>query len=112
MLYEVITGDRNKLESGEVLIENCNIHHFGVWNRTYAEGIEIKGVGTTIRNCKLTDAPHSAINFKGNNHRITSYNVCYTKLLRPMYGLQRISSLEFSLLLMEEFFWKHRTNPI
>jgi len=41
-------------------VENCHIHHFGLWNRTYAQGIKISGVGTIVRNCKLNDAPHSA----------------------------------------------------
>ncbi len=73
-------GDRNKLVSGNIVVENCHIYHFGIWNRTYTPGIQISGVGTTIRNCQLNDGPHSAILFGGNNHLIEFnefYDTCY-----------------------------------
>ena len=73
-------GDRNKLVSGNNVVENCHIHHFGIWNRTYTPGIQISGVGTTVRNCKINDAPHSAILFGGNNHLIELteiHNTCF-----------------------------------
>jgi hypothetical protein len=73
-------GDRNKLVSGNIVVENCHIHHFGIWNRTYTPGIRISGVGTTVRNCRLNDGPHSAILFGGNNHLIEFndfYDTCF-----------------------------------
>lgn len=77
---ELKGGDRNRLISGNIIVENCHIHHFGLWNRTYVPGIQISGVGTIVRNCKLNDAPHAAILFGGNNHLIELnefYNTCY-----------------------------------
>jgi len=77
---ELKGGDRNRLISGNIVVENCHIHHFGLWNRTYAPGIQISGVGTIVRNCKLNDAPHSAILFGGNNHLIELneiHNTCF-----------------------------------
>lgn len=73
-------GDRNKLISGNNIVENCHIHHFGIWNRTYTPGIQISGVGITVRNCRLNDGPHSAILFGGNNHLIELndfYDTCF-----------------------------------
>jgi len=75
---ELKGGDRNQLISGHILVENCHIHHFGLWNRTYTPGIQISGVGTIVRNCKLEDAPHSAILFGGNNHLIELNELCNT----------------------------------
>jgi len=77
---ELKGGDRNNLISGNIIVENCHIHHFGLWNRTYTPGIQISGVGTIVRNCKLNDAPHSAILFGGNNHLIELnefFNTCF-----------------------------------
>jgi hypothetical protein len=73
-------GDRNVLISGNNLVENCHIHHFGLWNRTYTPGISVSRVGNTVRNCEIHDAPHAAILFGGNNHLIELnefYNTCY-----------------------------------
>lgn len=72
-------GHRPSLTPGNILIENCHIHSFGVWNRTYNPGVDIRGVGNTIRNCEISNAPHAAIIFYGNNHIIEKnkiHNVC------------------------------------
>ena len=73
-------GNRSKLTGSHNLIDNCHIYHFGTWNRTYAPGIRISGVGITVSHCTINDAPHAAILFGGNNHLIEKnefYHTCY-----------------------------------
>lgn len=77
---QISGGDRTNLASSGNLVENCHIYHFGIWNRTYAPAVQISGVGTTVRNCRFNDSPHSAILFGGNNHLIELnefFNTCY-----------------------------------
>jgi len=73
-------GDRSKLVAGEDFVRNCRIHDFGRWKRTSAPAVRINGVGQIVANNLLYDAPHSAILFGGNDHRIELneiHNVCY-----------------------------------
>ncbi len=73
-------GDRAKLTPGNNFVRHCTIHDFGRWQRTYAPAIRINGVGNIVANNRLYDAPHSAILFNGNEHRIERneiYSVCY-----------------------------------
>ncbi len=73
-------GDRATLMPGNNFVRHCTIHDFGRWQRTYAPAIRINGVGNIAANNKLYDAPHSAILFNGNEHRIELneiYGVCY-----------------------------------
>jgi alpha-L-fucosidase len=73
-------GDRATLVPGNNFVRHCTIHDFGRWQRTYAPAIRLNGVGNIAANNKLYDAPHSAILFNGNEHRIELneiYGVCY-----------------------------------
>ena len=73
-------GDRYQLTPGENVVRNCTIHDFGRWQRTYAPAIRLNGVGNVAIHNRLHDAPHSAILFGGNEHRIglnEIYDVCY-----------------------------------
>lgn len=73
-------GDRARLTAGGNFVQNCRIHTFGRWERTYAPAIQIDGVGHIAANNLLYDGPHSAILFNGNDHLIELneiHDVCY-----------------------------------
>jgi hypothetical protein len=48
--------------------ENNHIHHFGIFQRTYAPGIGASGCGQIARNNCIHDAPHNAVLYGGNEH--------------------------------------------
>jgi len=73
-------GDRYKLVAGENFVRDCRIHDFGRWERTYAPAVRLDGVGNIVADNLLYDAPHSAILFGGNDHRMERneiHSVCY-----------------------------------
>jgi hypothetical protein len=61
-------GDRKSLTPAENLAENNHIHHFGLFQRTYAPGIGVSGCGQIVRNNRIHDAPHNAVLYGGNEH--------------------------------------------
>jgi len=61
-------GDRKTLTPGRNLAENNHIHHFGLFQRTYAPGIGIDGCGHIARQNCIHDAPHNAFLYGGNEH--------------------------------------------
>jgi len=63
-------GDRKTLTPAGNFIENCDIHDFNRWNKTYCAGITLYGVGNIIRNCYIHEAPHQGIAIFGNEHLI------------------------------------------
>ncbi len=63
-------GDRQTLEPGGHKAINNHIHHFSQWARTYRPAVHLQGVGHEARNNLIHDAPHMAIRFAGNDHRI------------------------------------------
>ncbi|MGB9618842.1 MAG: right-handed parallel beta-helix repeat-containing protein, partial [Armatimonadota bacterium] len=63
-------GDRHTLTPAGNFVENCRIHQFGRWDRTYNPGIVVSGVGNRIAHNLLYSAPHSAIILHGNDHII------------------------------------------
>lgn len=66
-------GKRSDLIPGNNFVENCEIYNFNRWNKTYCAGITLYGVGNSIENCYLHDAPHQGIAIFGNEHLI-QYN--------------------------------------
>ncbi len=66
-------GDRKTLTSAGNYIENCEIHDFNRWNKTYCSGIKLYGVGNIIKHNYIYNAPHQAIEIFGNEHLI-EYN--------------------------------------
>jgi hypothetical protein len=72
-------GERATLTPGGHVVENCHIHHYSRWVRTYQPGVRLAGVGCrAIRNL-IHDAPHQAIGIGGNDHLIEGnevHNVC------------------------------------
>ncbi len=66
----IYAGDRKTLTPAGHVAENNHIHHFGRLQRTYAGAFALHGVGNTVRNNKIHDAPHLAISYGGNENRI------------------------------------------
>ncbi len=62
-------GDRRSLTPAQNVAENNHIHHFGIFQRTYAPGVGIGGCGQIVRNNCIHDAPHNAVLYGGNEHR-------------------------------------------
>jgi len=66
-------GDPKTLTQGRNFVENCRIHDYSRWARTYRAGVGIDGVGNRISHNLIYDAPHNAILLGGNDHLI-EYN--------------------------------------
>lgn len=67
---DINAGNRSLLTAGNTLVENCAIDNFGRVSWTYKPGIHMRGVGNRVRHCHLWNAPHTAILYGGNEHRI------------------------------------------
>jgi hypothetical protein len=61
-------GDRKMLTPGNNLAINNHIHHYGLFQRTYAPGLGVQGCGNIVRNNCIHDAPHNAVLYGGNDH--------------------------------------------
>ena len=63
-------GDRSTLEYGGCFLTDSEVSDFGRWNRTYAPPERLEGCGNSVAHNRLHSAPHAAILFTGNEHRI------------------------------------------
>ncbi len=70
---DVSGGDRSSLEPAGHGIVNNHVHRFGLTFRTYHPAIRINGVGQRVAHNLIHNAPHMAISFQGNDHRV-EYN--------------------------------------
>ncbi len=68
-------GDRKTLTPGNNFVENCKIHKASEWVRTYRAAIYMYGVGNQVRHNEISDLPHTAIFFWGNDHTIEYNNI-------------------------------------
>ena len=68
-------GDRKKLVKAENVVENCDIHHYARFQRTYAPAVYAGGCGQIVRGCRMHHAPHNAILYGGNEHLFESNEV-------------------------------------
>ncbi|MBO7708382.1 MAG: right-handed parallel beta-helix repeat-containing protein [Thermoguttaceae bacterium] len=66
----VSSGDQPSLRPGGSAIVNNDFHHFGRIQRVYAPAVGLSGCGDLIAQNRMTDAPHAAILFGGNEQRI------------------------------------------
>ena len=66
-------GNRQTLEPGACAVENCFLHHNARIYRICHPAISLNGVGNVARNNLITDQPHMAIYFSGNDH-LMEYN--------------------------------------
>ncbi|MBU1221933.1 right-handed parallel beta-helix repeat-containing protein [Myxococcota bacterium] len=63
-------GLRSTLTDGECFARDSEFTDFGFWNRTYATAVTMAGCGNIVEHNYMHHAPHSAILYSGNNHRI------------------------------------------
>lgn len=63
-------GDFETLTPAENYVMNSRIHAVSRWCRTYHPAVNMDGVGQRIIGNTLTDLPHNAILFGGNDHLI------------------------------------------
>ncbi len=73
----VTAGDRAALRPGMSAIVNNDVHHFSRINRMYTPAVSVNGCGNLVAQNRLTDAPHSAILFSGNDQRIERNEISY-----------------------------------
>lgn len=69
-------GDRLTLEEAGHFAENNHIFNFANYQKTYHPAVSVRGVGHIISHNLIHDAPHMAIYFAGNEHRI-EFNEIY-----------------------------------
>lgn len=76
----VFGGDRRTLTKADTLVEDCHVHDWAIFQRTYAPAIGVNGCGVTLRRNTMHDAPHSAVLYGGNEH-LFEYNEVYRVLM-------------------------------
>ncbi|MDW3094193.1 MAG: right-handed parallel beta-helix repeat-containing protein [Gammaproteobacteria bacterium] len=72
-------GDRQSLESSKHLVKGNIIEHYGRHIATKQAGIKLYGVGVTVEENLIRNAPHMGIYFEGNEHKIENniiHDVC------------------------------------
>jgi hypothetical protein len=73
-------GDRKTLTAAGHFADNNHIHHYGRWRPMYSAGVSLNGVGNRATHNLIDNAPHQAIAFGGNDHRIEFneiHSVCH-----------------------------------
>lgn len=73
-------GDRESLTPARLQVENCHIHDFGQWCRTYQPGVKLAGAGTRVSHCHIHHAPHAGILLSGNYHYIERCEIDHVAL--------------------------------
>lgn len=63
-------GDRKTLTPAGHFAESNHIHHYGRVHRMYQKAVSLSGVGNRASHNLIHNAPHMAIGFSGNDHRI------------------------------------------
>ncbi len=59
-------GDRKTLTGPGHAVEDCHIHHMGVFNKN-ACGVSMYGVDNAVRHCHIHDGPRMGVQMSGNN---------------------------------------------
>lgn len=68
-------GDRSTLTPARDFIENCKIRRFSRLIKTIAPAVEMHGVGHHVAGNTISDGPHTAILFSGNDHVIENNEI-------------------------------------
>ncbi len=68
-------GDRRLLKPANLFVEDCRISYFSRLSSTYKPAVMLLGVGHRVVRNVLSNAPHSAIIFNGNDHLIAFNNI-------------------------------------
>lgn len=69
-------GNRLTLERADHFAQNNHIYNFANYQKTYHPAVSIRGVGHRVSHNVIHDAPHMALYWAGNEHRI-EYNEIY-----------------------------------
>jgi hypothetical protein len=72
-------GDRQTLTPANLYVERSTIRRFARLTKTYQPAVLMSGVGNRVIGNQISDTPHTAILFTGNDHLITLneiYGVC------------------------------------
>ncbi len=78
-------GDRHSLTPCNHRVSDCRIRDFSRRVATYRPAVRLAGVGCRVDHCEMSDAPHAAILFGGNDHLI-EYNDIHHVLTRTGDG--------------------------
>ncbi len=68
-------GDTVTLTPGNSKADNNYIHHWSEIYQTYQPAVTLLGVGNVCSHNEMTNSPHEAITYKGNNHIIEYNNI-------------------------------------
>lgn len=68
-------GDRKLLKAGNNSVSNCDIYDYSRVFQCYSPAVSLSGVGNSIFNCYIHNAPDQAIIFSGNNHLISNNHI-------------------------------------
>ncbi len=63
-------GDRSRLEPARLYVADSQIRRFSRLGLTYRPAVTLRGVGHHVEGNAISDAPHMAIEFRGNDHVI------------------------------------------
>lgn len=73
-------GNRATLTPSRSYVTSCHIHDFAQRKKVYRPGVRLHGVGHRITHNLIHHAPHQAIAYDGNDHRI-EYNEIHSVVL-------------------------------
>ena len=68
-------GDRQTLQPAQHKVEACRIERFSRLSRSYRPAVRLEGVGMSVLRNRISDGPHSAIVYGGNDHLIDSNHI-------------------------------------
>jgi len=68
-------GDRNLLTAAGHFVENSQLRDFSRFAKTYSPAVGLDGVGQRVVGNVISDAPHVAIMFQGNDHLIANNEI-------------------------------------
>lgn len=77
-------GDRKTLAGPGHSVEDCRIHHMGVFDKN-ACGVSMNGVDLAVRHCHIHDGPRMGVQMSGNN-LIVEYNHLHHLCLETQDG--------------------------
>jgi hypothetical protein len=76
---DVRGGNRETLTPAWHVVEECHLHHYARWSRTYQPGVHARGVGIRITHNLIHDCPHKGILYWGNEITVEAneiYRMC------------------------------------
>lgn len=68
-------GNRETLIPSGHFVENSTIRDFSRLSKTYRFAVEMDGVGQRVEGNRISEAPHTAILFLGNDHKILNNEI-------------------------------------